>query len=253
MKDQISDRHERNRFPWNLIGQIVLAIAIFYLLGWLLNSLSFAGTNAIDTRATEPVSALEIFDSFGFEVFDVGWNESAWAEVGAGSHIQQLDGILTLSREAEGFGGLVAHRRKWLLSQINYVESRLMLSSDIRTQAGEIGIEINTAIDGNQWFTRCGIQGGQSKETASILCKTADGFSTTAAKVSYDTWHLVRFEVDSENTTITFFIDRENVGKYVPQDISKLNNAEYSLILEGLSSNDGSLTGSYDYVQLKNK
>jgi len=253
MKNQITEHHKRNRFPWNLIGQIVLVIAIFYLLGRLLNSLSFAGTNAIDTRATEPISALEIFDNFGFKVFDVGWNESTWAEVGAGSHIQQLDGILTLSREVEGFGGLVAHRRKWLLSQINYVESRLMLSSDVQTQAGEIGIEITPDIDGNQWFARCGIQGGQGKETASILCNTADGFSTTVVKVSYNTWHLVRFEVNSEKTTITFFIDRENVGKYVPQDISKLNNAEYLLILEGLSSNAGSLTGSYDYVQLKNK
>ena len=72
-------------------------------------------------------------------------------------------------------------------------------------------------------------------------------------KVSYNTWHLVRFEVDSENMTVTFFIDKENVGKYVPQDTNKLNNAEYLLILNGISSNDGSLTGSYDYVQLKNK
>ena len=246
MKDQKSNNHEPNRIPWNFIGQIVLALVFFYLLGLLMTSLSFAGRNGIDIQATQAISSLEIFDNFGFKVFDTKWNESTWAEVGSGSHIEQLDGILILSREVEGFGGLVAHQRKWLLSQINYVESRLMLSSDIQTLAGDIGFEINTEID-------CGIQGGQGKNTASILCNTADGFSTTAVRASYDTWCLVRFEVDSENGTITFFVDGQNVGKYLPQDINKIKNAEYSLILDGSSSNDGSLTGSFDYVQLKNK
>ena len=128
-----------------------------------------------------------------------------------------------------------------------------MLSSDIQTLAGAVGFEINTDIDGNKWFVKCGIQGGQSKNTASILCNTADGFSTTVVKVLYDTWYLVRFEVDSENETITFFVDEQNIGKYIPQNISELKNAEYSLILDGSSSNDGSLTGSFDDVQLKNK
>ena len=158
-----------------------------------------------------------------------------------------------MSREEEGFGGLVAHRRKWLLSQINYVESKLMLSSDIQTQAGDIGFEINTDVNGNQWLVKCGIQGGLGEKMASILCNTASGFSTTVVKASYDTWHLVRFEVDSGNGTITFFVDGQNVGKYISQDISELKNAEYLLILEGSSSNDGSLTGFYANVQLKNR
>jgi len=253
MKNKTSNHHEHKRIPWNLIGQIVLALVFFYLLGWLINSLSFAGRNGIDIQATQAISSLEIFDNFGFKVFDTKWNESTWAEVGSGSHFNQLDGILTVSRDVEGFGGLVAHRRKWLLSQINYVESRLMLNSNIQTLAGDIGFEINTDVDGNQWFVKCGILGGQGEKMASILCNTADGFSTTAVKVSYDTWYLVRFEVDSENGTITFFVDGQNVGKYVSQDISKLKNVEYSLILDGSSSNEGSLNGSFDDVQLKNR
>ena len=253
MKNQTPIHHERHRIPWNLIGQIVLVLAFFYLLGWLITTLSFAGKNDIDIQATQAISSSGLFDNFGFKVFDTKWNESTWAEVGSGSHFKQLDGILILSREVEGYGGLVAHRRKWLLSQINYVESQLMLSSDIQTQAGEIGFEINTDVDGNQWFIKCGILGGLGKKTASILCNTASEFSTTVVKVSYDTWHLVRFEVDSENGTITFFVDGQNVGKYISQKISELKNAEYLLILGGSSSNDGSLTGFYDNVQLKSR
>ncbi len=253
MKDQTPIPHERHGIPWNMIGQIVLALAFFYLLGWLINSLSFAGKNGIDIQATEAVSSSGLFDNFGFKVFDTQWNESTWEEVGSGSHFNQLDGILILSREVQGYGGLVAHRRKWFPGQINYVESQLKLSSDIQTQAGEIGFEINTDFDGNQWFVKCGIQGGQGEKTASILCNTADGFSTTAVKVSYDTWHLVRFEVDSESGTITFFVDGQNVGIYISQDISEFKNVECSLILIGLSSNDGFLTGFYDNVQLKNR
>lgn len=253
MKNQTSNHHQRSRIPWNFIGQIVLALVFFYLLGRLITSLSFAGRNGMDIRAIQAISSLEIFDNFGFKVFNTKWNESTWAEVGSGSQIKQLDGILILSREVEGSGGLVAHRRTWLLSQIKYVESRLMLSSDVQVLVGDIGFEINTDIDGNQWFIKCGIQGGQDTTTASIFCNTPDGFSTTLVKVQYDTWHLARFEVDPENEMITFFVDGQNVGKYAPQDISGLKDAEFSLILNGSSSNEGALTGFYDYVQLKNR
>jgi hypothetical protein len=218
-----------------------------------MTSLSFAGRNGIDIQATQAISSLEIFDNFGFKVFDTKWNESTWAEVGTGLNIRQLDGILTISREVEGFGGLVAYRRKWLPSQINYVESKLMLSSDIQTQSGEIGVEVGTPADQNQWFARCAIHGGQSERTALILCNTADKFSTTPVTAAYDTWHVVRFEVNAENTTLTFFVDGEEVGKYISQETFDFKSPEYSLMLEGLSSNDGSLTGSFDYVQLKNK
>jgi hypothetical protein len=204
MKNKTSSHHARLRIPWSLIGQIVLALVFFYLLSRMITSLSFAGKNGLDTQATQAISAAEVFDNFGFKVFDTKWNEATWAEVGSGSQMKQLDGILISSREVEGFGGLVAHRRKWLLSQINYVESRLMLSSAIQTQAGEIGFEISPDVDKNQWFVKCGIQGGQNKKTASILCNSASRFSTSVVEVSYDTWHLVRFEVDPENGTITF-------------------------------------------------
>jgi hypothetical protein len=111
------------------------------LLGRLKTSLSFAGRNGIDVQATQAISSLEIFDNFGYKVFDTKWNESTWAEVGTGLDIEQLDGVLIVSRDVEGWGGILAHCRKWLLTQINYVESRLMLSSDIQTQAGGIGVD----------------------------------------------------------------------------------------------------------------
>lgn len=209
--------------------------------------------NGADLRATVPVSSLEIYDNFGFKKFDVKWNESTWAEVGTGSQLKQLDGVLILSREERGSGGLVAHRRKWRLSEINYIESRLLLNSDIQTQAGDIGVEINTTVDGTQWFVRCGIHGGETEKIALILCNTADGFSTPPVKVSYETWHIVRFELDAESTTFAFFVDEQNIGKHIPQEMSELKLAEYSFVLEGSSSDDGTLTGSFDYVQLKNR
>ena len=253
MKNQISNHHERNRIPWNFIGQVVLVLVFFYLLNRLLTSLSFAGRNGIDIQATQPISSLEIFDNFGFKVFDTKWIESTWAEVGTESNIEQLDGVLIVSRDMEGWGGLVAHRRKWTLSQINYVESRLMLNSAIQTQAGEIGVGISTATDRNRWFAKCAIHGGQSERTALILCDTADKFSTAPVAVAYDTWHVVRFEVDAENIALTFFVDGEEVGKHISQETSDSKSAEYLFMLEGSSSNNGSLSGSFDYVQLKNR
>jgi hypothetical protein len=123
----------------------------------------------------------------------------------------------------------------------------------MQTQAGEIGFEINSSAERNQWFARCGIQGGQALKTASAFCITADGFSTTPVEVPYDTWHVLRFEIDAENATLTFFVDGQFVGTYTPQEKSALNNGEYLLMLVGESSSEGLLKGSFDHIQLKNK
>jgi len=128
LKNRISDRLERSKLPLKWLGQIILVLLSFFLLSRLVTAVSFSGMNKPETRATIGVSSQEVFDSFGFKVFDTKWNESNWAEVGTGSQIKQLDGVLLLSREVDGFGGLVAHRRKWLLSQINYLESRILLN-----------------------------------------------------------------------------------------------------------------------------
>ena len=253
VKNQTPNNNKHNKVPWKLIGQILLALAFFYILGWMVTSLSFTGRNGDKILATQEVSAEEIFDNFGFKVFDVKWNEATWAEVGSGTQAQQLDGILTLTREKNGSGGLVAHRRKWLLSQISHAEARLMLGSDIQTQAGEIGIEIYTTGDTDQWFVRCAIHSGQNEEAAFILCETADAFSTTPVTVPYDTWHLVRFEVDPENIALTFFVDGQETGKYIAPEKNDLNQAEYLFMLEAASSSDGSLRGSFDHVLLKNR
>lgn len=252
MKNNISGDQDRRRIPWNAIVQIILALIVFYILGRLVNSLSFAGVNKIETPVPAQVSALEIFDNFDFKVFDVKWNESTWAESGTGSQMQQLDGVMTLSRAAAGSGGLAAYRRKWSLSQINYVEGRLRLSSELQAQAGEIGFEIYT-IAGGQWFARCGIHGGRGDAGASILCETADKFSTTPVTAAYDTWHVIRFEVDPEKAALTFYADGNKIGTFISPRADDLKAEEYSLMLVGSSSDVGVMKGSFDYVQLKNR
>lgn len=253
MKNRISDRLERSKIPLKWIGQIILILIFFFLLSRLVTAVSFSGMNKPETRATIGVSSQEIFDGFGFKVFDTKWNESNWAEVGTGSEIKQLDGLLLLSREVDGFGGLVAYRRKWLLSQINYVESRILLKSDVQTHEGDLGVELTATINGTEWFVKCAIHGGQGGKTAFILCDTADAFSITPVDVSYDTWHVVRFEVDSKKTAFTFFVDGQNAGTYIPQDTGGFNSAEYSLVLGGWSSNSGLISGSFDSAELQTR
>jgi hypothetical protein len=253
MKNPSAENQSGHKIPWGVIVQVVLALVFFFLLSRLISSLSFAGQNGIDTQATASVSALEIFDNFGFQVFDTKWNESTWAEVGTGSNMQQLDGVLLVTREAAGSGGLVAHRRKWHLSQINYVKSRLRLSSAIQTQAGALGFGINTSVAGTPWFAKCELQGGQGEKTALVLCHIADKFSTTPVEVAYDAWHTISFEIDAENAAITFFADDQNIGQFVPPETSGLESAEYTFMLEGSSSTAGALTGAFDYVQVKNR
>lgn len=253
MGNHTTGHPKRKNIPWNWIAQIVLVIGFFALLGWMVNSLSFAGRYGFNAQATQVISSLEIFDNFGFKVYDTKWNESTWAEVGAGTMIQQLEGVLNFSRDAQGSGGLVAHRRVWKLSQINYVESRLMLNGNLPSQGGEIGVVLATAADPNHWFVRCDIQGKQGENTASALCKLAGGFSTSPIAAAYDTWHTLRFEVDSEKTALAFFVDDQPAGSYALPDTSSLEDMEYVLILDETSSGAGSLSGSFDYVQLKNR
>jgi len=253
MKHQISGHQERCKLPLKLMGQIILVAGMFFLLSRLITSLSFAGKNGVDLRATAGVSSEEIFDGFGFKVFDGKWNDATWAEAGTGSKFNQLDGVLTVSRDVVGSGGLIACRRKWLVSQIDYVKSIVMLNSDIQTQEGNIGVEINAPMNGNERFVKCAIHGGQGKKTAVILCDTADQFSTTPIEVSYDTWHVVHFDIDAEKPAITFWVDGNIVDTYIPKDASGFKVAEYSLVLMGESSSAGLMSGSFDAVELKTR
>jgi len=64
------------------MGQIIILI-LFYFASRIITSLSFAGMNGLEPRAAAGVSSQDIFDSFGYKVFDSKWNESTREEVGA--------------------------------------------------------------------------------------------------------------------------------------------------------------------------
>lgn len=255
MTNQPSNKNEPNKTPLKLIGQIFLAIVVItlvFVFGWRVTSLSFLGIG-LEPPATAAASSQGIYDTFDNKTFDGKWDDSVWAEFGTVSQIQQRDGVLMLSRESDSFGGIVAYQKKWLWSQIDYVESKILLSSNIQTRDGDIGVEINTILNGNLWFAKCAIRGVQGEKTALILCDTADKFSITPIEVSFDTWHVLKLDVNAEKTSINFFVDGQNVGEYTPQDTSGFKFPEYSLMLDGWSSSGGFISGSFDYVQLKTK
>lgn len=187
-------------------------------------------TNCSDVASTSTPSSnlpVEINDGFDNGTYDGKWNDTIWVEFGDVIQIYQQDGVLFISRDADSFGGIVANQRRWLLSEINFVESRIMLSDDIQTRDGDIGVEINTRINGNWWFAKCAIHGEQSDSQALILCDTADGFSITP--------------------------DEQYAGEYIPQNLSEFTKANFSLSLNSWSSSGGFISGFFDYVRLKTK
>jgi hypothetical protein len=249
-----SNNDESSKLPLKLIGQIFLVLVILVLVvvfGWKITSLSILGFG-LEPPSTNTVSD-GVYDTFDNKSLDGKWDDKIWTEFGTISQIEQRDGVLMLSRETDSFGGLVAYKQKWHWSQIDYLESKIMLSSNIQTKDGDIGVEINTTINGDLWFAKCAIRGVQGENSALILCDTADKFSIEPIEVSYDTWHVVKLDIDNDNPSITFIIDGKNAGKYIPQNPEGFKFPEFSLMVDGWSSVGGFISGSFDYVHLKTK
>jgi len=199
-----------------------------------------------------------VYDNFNNPTYDGKWNKSLWADNSfpGATAIEQQNGNVIISRQSSGSSILRTRRPgKWTLDQLGFIEAKIMLGSNIETlSGGSIGIGIDKYTSQDNWWSFCVIGGGQDLIEAWVNCHT-DGnihgkYSTDSFPVQYNTWHIMRIEIDPDTTTITYFIDGQQVGSYTPKDPETFKNTQFSPLLNVWSEDGGLTIGYADYVRI---
>jgi hypothetical protein len=161
--------------------------------------------------------------------------------------MEQKNGILTISRQSPGNGGLNALRSGlWRIDQIGFVEARLMLDSNIQASEGDIGIGMQTG----DWWLNCSIYSRRGAGDAWATCADSEDHPRSGLSVQYNSWHTMRFEVNPNTAAISLFADGQQIGGFVPTNPDGFKKAQFNIGLSAWSKDGGVITGYIDDVRI---
>jgi formylglycine-generating enzyme required for sulfatase activity len=197
-----------------------------------------------------------VYDNFNNPAFDGGWNVGLWTSrtgFPGNTTIEQKNGILMISRWSPHSGILRAVRPLgWTIDKLGFVEAKVMLDVNIEASIGSAGIGIDTS----NWWLFCEISGRRQDVYALANCKTDESdavygaYSANGFEVQYDTWHTVRFEINPDTAAISFFIDDQQIGSYIPTAPETFKETPFSLLVDAYSKDGGLVTGYFDDVRV---
>ncbi|NJN99211.1 MAG: hypothetical protein HC875_36520 [Anaerolineales bacterium] len=196
---------------------------------------------------TPTIPGLWLFDDFENPDNDGKFDEGLWnyfSEAGNATTVEQKNGSLTLSHQSPDNGGL-NYYGPFRIDEIGFVEARLKLDSNIKVSGGNI----NFNIWNYDWWLACAIHGKQEDSDGWANCTTSDDYEGNGVTVSYNSWHTMRFEVNSD-TTVSFFLDNHYIGTYTPPDKEAFKQTQVTFALAVNSGVDGLITGSIDDVRV---
>ncbi len=206
-----------------------------------------------------PTIALEaapIYDDFDNPTFDGMWDAARWGLDDADKcEVSQQEGFLSFSCTKPTGSSLNALRYEVAtFEEFNIVEARLMFDGEMQTNEGNVAIIFGTTLGEKWWDAGCGLYGHTQKPTAQSHCVVFSGdnreYSIDGPGVAYDTWHVVRIELNPESAELRFFIDGQPVGTHTPADAEALKTAEFVIYLQ-VWLGDGTLTTAhFDEVRI---
>lgn len=197
-----------------------------------------------------------VYDNFNNPAFDGGWNTGLWEPSDTnGCKIAQQEGFLSFScTDPTKDPNFNARRLSNItFSDFSFVETKLMLASEIQTSNGNTAIGFSASTDNVFWGIDCGLLGGTQDNFARIFCwvfpaeKLIEG-----PTVNYNTWHTVRIEINPETVELRIFADGQRFGSYNPPeaDILKQEQFRVSLSANPAEENGTLVTGYFDDVRV---
>jgi hypothetical protein len=143
------------------------------------------------------------------------------------SYIEQREGVAVFALEP-GAGEVASlfPSEDLKLDQFDFVESKILLSSERAGQDGDISFSLVTILeDGHNLIFSCLVYRGEPVQVGCEVYGRGDGSGYLSQKhlSDYDVWHTVRIEMGPE-INATFYIDGEQVGSYRPNDAEEVND-----------------------------
>lgn len=205
-----------------------------------------------------------IYDSFDNPAFEGSLDKDRWGMGGSSPQLKQRNGVLvfTLSQPDpyDSFGLYPTRYSSLTLDQFQFVEAKLLLSSETETGGGGYGdfsLGVSTPLKDNRDLTfQCTI----ARETpVRVKCtvyvwnnteKHVEDYTEIGSKpTGFDTWHTVRIEVDRE-ANATFSIDGQPLGSYRPQQADQVKYGFFSPNIWIYSETQESMIGHLDEVRI---
>jgi serine/threonine protein kinase len=217
---------------------------------------------------TTPNPHLTAYDPFDKAVYDNAFNPALWQGYTDEAHqIHQQNGILIIRQVSAPQQGTALTARRYagvVLDAVTVVEARLKLDSKEHptSQQDSGGVHLtwnaNTADGKDQWVAMCELI-GDTTDRAGVRCHDwwNDGAQGTSVmeegRVNYGEWYKFRIEIDPATMRVTYFIEGDEVGSFVPVDAEKLKTARFSLNVEVWTNSADPITGYVDDVYLSPK
>jgi hypothetical protein len=212
------------------------------------------GPVAAAQNAPATDEAASVYDDFDDPAFAGEWNPELWEAWDSTSHceVEQQEGVLHFScSEPTGSGLNALDYTEVPFGEFSFIETRLRLDDEMQTNNGAVIVKFYTSLDS---WAECGLVGGADRAEAASYCGVYTGqdtdYEVAGPAANYDTWRLVRLELDPETAAITFFVDGQQVGAYTPPEAEALKQAEFTVELQVYFEEGTLVTGYFDDVRI---
>jgi hypothetical protein len=195
-----------------------------------------------------------VYDNFNNSAFDGGVQTALWkAFVSPPGRIEQQNGVVvfTLTPGAGKIASLFS-AENLKSNQFNFVESKLLLSSEKTGRDGDIGFGLVTTLkNGQELIFLCLIYRQMPVQVGCEVYGRGDQAEYLSDRkiTNYDVWHTVRIEIDPEINT-TFYIDGQQVGSYRPNDAEEIKGTVFTPRLEVWSPMQDGIKAQFDDVRI---
>ncbi len=189
-----------------------------------------------------------VYDNFNNPANDGKWNAGRWKYWSnpGNTAVNQQDGVLVLSRQSRENGGLT--HPNFSIEDIGFVEAKIMLEDTIQASGGDVGIGLWSS---NNWWLNCSVFGKQGNTSAWAGCSTGDSLDVSRGfQVSFNSWHILRFDTNPDTGQIDFSVDGQLIGNYAPPNVDAFKKGRFNVNLSVWSEDGGLVTGYIDDVRI---
>ncbi len=195
-----------------------------------------------------------VYDDFDDSAFEGEWNSELWEawENISRCEVEQQEGILRFTcTEPDGSGLNALDYTDVPFGEFSFIEARLRLDDEIQTNNGAVIIKLYSSLES---WAECGLVGGVENDGTHSYCGVYTGgdveYEVNGPVADYDTWRLVRLELNPETAALTFFVDGQRIGAYTVPEAEALKQAEFTVELHVYFEEGTLITGYFDDVRI---
>lgn len=202
-----------------------------------------------------------VYDDFGASEFDGAFHFGRWKlESDPNIRVEQGDQALVISvsgvrsRVTSSVLTMTAPRRIAVSRSVAFLEGRMMLSGDHQGGYMNLTIALNASPGGEVWWSQCGLA-ANANGPPHALCDFTNSTRNSQPEfsrvvpVTFDTWHVVRMEIDPEGYEISFYLDGRLIGRGIPGDSERLRGLSFARTLGTYVESNTSITAYVDYIK----